>query len=63
MKEIYDINIQRMNNGAHFTYVSNILARAEADTTINSKASEWLAVFKAAVRGRSSENITEKSLD
>lgn len=40
MKEIYDINIQRMNNGAHFTYVSNILARTEADTTINSKASE-----------------------
>jgi len=25
MKEIYDINIQRMNNGAHFTFVSNIL--------------------------------------
>ena len=32
MKEIYDINIQRMNNGAHFTFVSNILARAEADS-------------------------------
>ena len=27
MKEISDINIQRMNNGAHFTFVSNILAR------------------------------------
>ena len=40
MKEIYDINILRMNNGVHFTYVSNILARAEADITINSKASE-----------------------
>ena len=26
MKEIYDINIQRINNGAHFTFVSNILA-------------------------------------
>lgn len=34
MKEISDINIQRMNNGAHFTFVSNILARAEADTTV-----------------------------
>ncbi len=31
MKEIYDINIQHMNNGAHFTFISNILARAEAD--------------------------------
>ncbi|WP_444367916.1 hypothetical protein [Prevotella sp.] len=39
MKEIYDINIQRMNNGAHFTFVSNILARAEADTAVKGKAS------------------------
>ena len=63
MKEIYDINIQRMNNGAHFTYVSNILARAEADTTINSKASEQLAVFKAAVKAEDEAlKISQKSL-
>ena len=49
MKEIYDINIQRMNNGAHFTFVSNILARAEADTTVKGKASELVSNFKAAV--------------
>ena len=49
MKEIYDINIQRMNNGAHFTFVSNILARAEADTTVKGKASELVSHFKAAV--------------
>ena len=63
MKEIYDINIQRMNNGAHFTYVSNILARAEADTTINSKASEQLAVFKATVKAEDEAlKISQKSL-
>ena len=49
MKEIYDINIQRMNNGAHFTFVSNILARAEADTAVKGKASELVSNFKAAV--------------
>lgn len=32
MKEIQDISLPRMNNGAHFTFVSNILARAEADS-------------------------------
>ena len=63
MKEIYDINILRMNNGAHFTYVSNILARAEADITINSKASEQLAVFKAAVKAEDEAlKISQKSL-
>ena len=49
MKEIYDINIQRMNNGAHFTFVSNILARAEADTAVKGKASELVSNFKVAV--------------
>lgn len=49
MKEIYDINIQRMNNGAHFMFVSNILARAEADTIVKGKASELVSNFKAAV--------------
>ena len=47
--KIYDINIQRMNNGAHFTFVSNILARAEADTAVKGKASELVSNFKVAV--------------
>ena len=49
MKEIYDINIQRMNNGAHFTFVSNILARAEADTAVKGKAADQVNNLKAAV--------------
>lgn len=63
MKEIYDINIQRMNNGAHFTFVSNILARAEADTTVKGKASELVSNLKAAVAAEDEAlKISQKSL-
>ena len=63
MKEIYDINIQRMNNGAHFTFVSNILARAEADTTVKGKASERVSNFKVAVAAEDEAlKISQKSL-
>ena len=63
MKEIIDINIQRMNNGAHFTFVSNILARAEADTAVKGKASELVSNFKAAVAAEDEAlKISQKSL-
>ena len=63
MKEIYDINIQRMNNGAHFTFVSNILARVEADTAVKGKASELVSNFKAAVAAEDEAlKISQKSL-
>ena len=63
MKEIYDINIQRMNNGTHFTFVSNILARAEADTAVKGKASELVSNFKTAVNAEDEAlKISQKSL-
>ena len=63
MKEISDINIQRMNNGAHFTFVSNILARAEADTAVKGKASELVSNFKVAVAAEDEAlKISQKSL-
>ena len=63
MKEIYDINIQRMNNGAHFTFVSTILARAEADTAVKEKASELVSNFKTAVSAEDEAlKISQKSL-
>lgn len=63
MKEIYDINIQRMNNGAHFTFVSNILARAEADTAVKGKAAEQVNNLKAAVSTEDEAlKISQKSL-
>ena len=63
MHAIYDINIQRMNNGAHFTFVSNILARAEADTAVKGKASELVSNFKVAVAAEDEAlKISQKSL-
>ena len=62
MKEIYDINIQRMNNGAHFTFVSNILARAEADTAVKGKAADQVNNLKAAVSAEDEAlKISQKS--
>ena len=63
MKEIYDINIQRMNNGTHFTFVSNILARAEADTAVKGKAADQVNNLKAAVSAEDEAlKISQKSL-
>ena len=63
MKEIIDINIQRMNNGAHFTFVSNILARAEADTAVKGKAADQVNNLKAAVSAEDEAlKISQKSL-
>ena len=63
MKEIFDINIQRMNNGAHFTFVSNILARAEADTAVKGKAADQVNNLKAAVSAEDEAlKISQKSL-
>ena len=63
MKEIYDINIQRMNNGAHFTFVSNILARVESDTAVKGKAADQVSNFKAAVAAEDDAlKISQKSL-
>ena len=36
-------------NGAHFLFISNVLARAEADTNIKSKLSTQIASLKAAM--------------
>lgn len=52
-----------MNNGAHFTFVSNILARAEADAAVKEKASELVSNFKAAVTAEDEAlKISQKSL-
>ncbi len=62
MFKISRINIQRMNNGAHFTFASNILARAEADNTVNTKASELVSNLKTAVNAEDEAlNISQKS--
>ncbi len=62
--EIKEINLTRMNNGAHFTYVSNIVARALADTTVASgKSAVLVADLKMAVAQEDAAlKISQKSL-
>lgn len=63
MKEIQEINLQRMNNGAHFTFVSNILARAEADSKVKAKAESLVTALKDAVEAEDKAlKISQKSL-
>ena len=47
--EINVISLERMNNGAHFTYMTNVLNRAEADEHIKVDAAKQVADFKAAL--------------
>lgn len=49
MKEIASISLARMNNGAHFLFVSNISARAEADEKVAAKAASQVSTLKAAL--------------
>lgn len=53
----------RINNGAHFMFVSNILARAEADAVVRSKAAWLLSALKDAVAAEDlALNTSSKSL-
>lgn len=63
MKEISDIYLGRMNNGAHFTYVSNLLARAEGDQAVSTKAAAQVAALKAAVEQEDADlKLSQKSM-
>ena len=37
MSEIGTLSLERLNNGAHFLFISNVLARAEADANVKGK--------------------------
>lgn len=63
MKQIEDISLPRMNNGAHFTFVSNILARAEADTAVKVKAASLVTALHDALAVEDEAlKISQKSL-
>lgn len=63
MKEISDIYLGRMNNGAHFTYVNNLLARAEGDRAVSTKAAAQVAALKAAVEQEDADlKLSRKSM-
>ena len=49
MSEIETLSLERLNNGAHFLFISNVLARAEADANVKSKLSVQIVSLKAAM--------------
>ena len=63
MKEIGTIALDRMNNGAHFLFVSNILARAEADEKVSTKVAPQINLLKAAIGEEDAAmKLSQKSL-
>lgn len=46
---IENFDLSRLDNGSHFTFVSDILKKAQAVTVVGEKAADYLAAFKAAV--------------
>ena len=49
MSEIGTLSLEHLNNGAHFLFISNVLARAEADANVKSKLSAQIVSLKAAM--------------
>ena len=49
MKEIQSIPLTSMNNGAHFTFVSNMAERAEKDKAVSEKCAAQVKALREAV--------------
>lgn len=63
MKEIGTISLGRMNNGAHFLYINNVLARAKADAKVSTKAATQVAALDtAAAQEDKNLKLSQKSL-
>ena len=55
--------MERLNNGAHFLFISNVLARAEADANVKSKLSAQIVSLKAAMEQEDEDlKISQKSM-
>ena len=63
MSEIGTLSLERLNNGAHFLFISNVLARAEADANVKSKLSAQIVSLKAAMEQKDEDlKISQKSM-
>ena len=63
MSEIETLSLERLNNGAHFLFISNVLARAEADANVKSKLSAQIVSLKAAMKQEDEDlKISQKSM-
>ena len=63
MKEIQSFVPSHMNNGAHFTFVSNMAERAEKDVAVSEKCKAQVTVLRAAIAAEDENlQISAKSL-
>lgn len=63
MKQIDTIQLDRLNNGAHFTFHSNTLARAKADTVIAEKCLKFITPYETNINGEDDAlKVSQKSL-
>lgn len=62
-KEINSIDLGRMNNGAHFLYITNMATRSMADVTVFNKCTPLVqALQKAAAYEDECLQLTQKSM-
>lgn len=63
MKEIQSISLERMNNGAHFLFATNITSHAESDAKIKSKTEALIAAMRTALTEEDNAlKLSQKSL-
>ena len=63
MSEIGTLSLERLNNGAHFLFISNVLARAEGDANVKSKLSAQIVSLKTAKEQEDEDlKVSQKSM-
>lgn len=63
MKEIDTISLDRLNNGAHFLFISNICTRAKADTAVKNKVPALVTALEEALAQEDANlKLSQKSL-
>lgn len=63
MKEIQSISLERMNNGAHFLFATNITSRAESDAKVKAKTEVLIAAMRTALTEEDNAlKLSQKSL-
>lgn len=63
MLEINSISPERMNGGAHFMFMTNVVKKAASDPTIKTRAASQLATLQAALEAEDAAlKISRKSL-
>ena len=63
MSEIGTLSLEHLNNGTHFLFISNVLARTEADANVKSQLSAQIASLKSAKEQEDEDlKISQKSV-